>query len=146
MTTSVGFFLILAAVALYLRRLEDPIVAPPAEEHRHDQHLPVRPLDDLLSPPHRPLPQRSGDSSSKPPPAPAPTITPHNISRAQQTLALRRITVKRVKGAAASLTVTDPHTVIAWAIRRTPKSRIEYITTRELIQLAAQAAGETEGD
>lgn len=146
MTTSVGFFLIIAAVALYLRRLEDPIVAPPAEEHRHGQHLPARPLDDLLSPPHRPLPQRSGDSSSKPPAAPAPPITPHNIARAQQILALRRISVKRVKGAAASLTVTDPHTVIAWAIRRTPKSRIEYITTRELIELAAQAAGETEGD
>lgn len=77
------------------------------------------------------------------PAAPPSRISDAMISRAIAAIKQRGYTVTRIKNGAASLAVTDPDSVIAWAVAKSKRGAVKLLTTRELIEFAILATGES---
>lgn len=73
------------------------------------------------------------------------TLTPAVVDKAQRVLVQRGCRVGKTKTGAAALGV-DPYEVPAYTVHRGRKIVAQNITARELVELAARAAGEVESD
>ena len=72
-------------------------------------------------------------------------VTPATIEKARLVLVQQGCRIQRHKTGAAGLGV-DPYGVPAYTVRRGRKIVAANITARELVSLAARAAGEDEAD
>lgn len=144
MTQNISFLLITCAVAVYLRRLPASAnQADPPQEQPHDHHRPAaRSLGLDSASAQRPPDQRSDHLPVRPQAPILTRITPEILARAKQALITRGYIITRIKTGSASLAVTDPDAVIAWAVSRSRRGHVQRLSTHELVALAAQAACE----